>query len=187
MSLTGTQKLSIRLLFHNQYPEDLMIKLAFWFLDKGRKNLHFNHSFSECYRKESWGNPSRGNRLQVSDFCCCRCSSLNKTKKNVSFKIPCYCDNTWLHLNLTFLKTWDNQCVFLMAMFFLSYVNELCIYLQFSSVQLLSHLLLFETLWIIAHLASLSNTNSLSSLKHTCIESVMPSRHFILCRPLLLL
>ena len=36
--------------------------------------------------------------------------------------------DTWLHLNLTFLKPWDNQCVFLMEMFVLSYVNILCIY-----------------------------------------------------------
>ena len=31
---------------------------------------------------------------------------------------------TWLHLKLTFLKPWANQFVFLMEMFFLSYVNE---------------------------------------------------------------
>ena len=35
--------------------------------------------------------------------------------------------------------------------------------------------------------ASPSITNSQSSLKHMCIESVMPSSHLILCRPLLLL
>ena len=35
--------------------------------------------------------------------------------------------------------------------------------------------------------ASLSITNSWSSLKLTSIESVMPSSHLILCRPLLLL
>ena len=37
------------------------------------------------------------------------------------------------------------------------------------------------------HTASLSITNSRSSLRLTFIESVMPSSHFILCRPLLLL
>ena len=41
--------------------------------------------------------------------------------------------------------------------------------------------------WIAARQASLSITNSGSSLKLTSIESVMPSSHFILCRPLLLL
>ena len=37
------------------------------------------------------------------------------------------------------------------------------------------------------HARPLSNTNSWSSLKLMCIESVMPSCHLILCRPLLLL
>ena len=41
--------------------------------------------------------------------------------------------------------------------------------------------------WIAARQASLSITNSRSSLRLTSIESVMPSSHFILCRPLLLL
>ena len=58
---------------------------------------------------------------------------------------------------------------------------------QFSSVQLLSRLRLFATPWSAAHQASLSITNSRSSLKLTSVESVMPSSHLILCRPLLLL
>ena len=56
-----------------------------------------------------------------------------------------------------------------------------------SSVQSLSHVRLFETPWIVAHQASLSITNSRSSLRLTSIESVMPSSHLILCRPLLLM
>ena len=59
--------------------------------------------------------------------------------------------------------------------------------IQFSSVQLLSSVWLFVTPWIAARQASLSITNSRSSLKLTSIESVMPSSHLILCRPLLLL
>ena len=58
---------------------------------------------------------------------------------------------------------------------------------QFSSVQSLSRVRLFETPWIAARQASLSITNSRSSLKLTSIESVMPSSHLILCPPLLLL
>ena len=61
------------------------------------------------------------------------------------------------------------------------------IMLQFSSVQSLSCVRLFATLWIAAHQASMSITNSQSSLRLTSIESVMPSSHLILCRPLLLL
>ena len=56
-----------------------------------------------------------------------------------------------------------------------------------SSVQLLSHVRLFVTPWIAACQASLSITNSRSLLKLTSIESVMPSSHLILWRPLLLL
>ena len=58
---------------------------------------------------------------------------------------------------------------------------------QISSVQLLSHVRLFATPWITAHQASLSITNSRSSLRLTSIESVMPSSHLILCHPFLLL
>ena len=56
-----------------------------------------------------------------------------------------------------------------------------------SSVQLLSHVQLFATPWIPARQPSLFITNSRSSLRLRSIESVMPSRHLILCRPLLLL
>ena len=58
--------------------------------------------------------------------------------------------------------------------------------IQFSSVQSLSHVQLFATPWIAARQASLSITNSWSSPKLMCIESVMPSCHLILCHPLLL-
>ena len=58
---------------------------------------------------------------------------------------------------------------------------------QFSSVQSLSRVWLFATPWIAARQASLSITNSWSSTRFTSIESVMPSSHLILCRPLLLL
>ena len=57
----------------------------------------------------------------------------------------------------------------------------------FSSVQSLSRVQLFATPWIAARQASLSLTNSRSSLKLTSIELVMPSSHLILCCPLLLL
>ena len=55
----------------------------------------------------------------------------------------------------------------------------------FSSVQSLSRVRLFVTPWIAARQASLSITNSRSSLRLTSIEPVMPSSHLILCRPLL--
>ena len=72
---------------------------------------------------------------------------------------------------------------------YLIFLNLSCssMILQFSSVQSLSRVWLFATPWIVACQASLSITNSRSSLRLTSIESVMPSSHLILCRPLLLL
>ena len=58
---------------------------------------------------------------------------------------------------------------------------------QIRSDQSLGRVQLFATPWVTARQASLSITNSRSSLRLTSIESVMPSSHLILCRPLLLL
>ena len=55
------------------------------------------------------------------------------------------------------------------------------------TVQSLSHVRLFATPWTTARQASLSITNSQSLLKLMSIESMMPSNHLILCRPLFLL
>ena len=57
----------------------------------------------------------------------------------------------------------------------------------FSSVQSLSHVRLFATPWTAACQDSLSITNSQNLPKLMSIESVMPSNHLILCRPILLL
>ena len=66
-------------------------------------------------------------------------------------------------------------------------LKYLDISVQFSSVKSLSRVRLFATPLIAARQASLSITNSQSSLKLTSIESVMPSNHLILCHPLLFL
>ena len=58
---------------------------------------------------------------------------------------------------------------------------------QFSSIKSLIHVKLFVTPWITARQSSLSITNSQSLLKLMSIESVMPSKHLILCHPLLYL
>ena len=60
-------------------------------------------------------------------------------------------------------------------------------FLNIRSDQSLSHVRLFATPWITARQASLSITNSWSSLRLMSIELVMPSSHLILWRPLLLL
>ena len=59
--------------------------------------------------------------------------------------------------------------------------------ITYSSVQLLSHVRLFVNPWTAARLASLSITTSQSLPKLISVESVMPSNHFMLCHPLLLL
>ena len=67
--------------------------------------------------------------------------------------------------------------------------NNLYIFIlrQFSSVQLISHLWLFESPWTAACQASPSITNSQNLTKLMFIKSVMPSNHLILYWPLLLL
>ena len=68
-----------------------------------------------------------------------------------------------------------------------SYIPFMSSELQFSSVQSLSRVRLFATPRTAARQASLSISNSRSSLRLMSIESVMPSSHLILCHPLLLL
>ena len=58
-------------------------------------------------------------------------------------------------------------------------------FIQFSSVQSLSRVQLFETLWTAACQASLSIINSRSLLKLMSMESVIPSNHLVLSHPLL--
>ena len=90
-------------------------------------------------------------------------------------------------LYVHFYNFWQFLSVFLY--FPLSYFS-VCLFtlpFLFNSVQLLSHVRLFATPWITARQASLSITNSRSSLRLRSIESVMPSSHLILCHLLLLL
>ena len=68
-----------------------------------------------------------------------------------------------------------------------SVLNCMYSFIQFSSVQSLSRVWLFETPWTTARQASWSITNPRSLLKLMSIKLVMPSNHLILCQPLLLL
>ena len=81
----------------------------------------------------------------------------------------------------------DNICKHYYLAYGRYFMNAKNYSVQFSSVQLLSHVWLFVSPWTAARQASLSITNSQSLLKLMSIYSVMPSRHLILCRPLLLL
>ena len=90
---------------------------------------------------------------------------MRKDLKNIHLLCLWWTDYRWLKISLSL------------------FISLFC----FSSVQSLSHVWLFATPWIAARQASLSITNSRSSLKLTSIKSVMPSSHLILCCPLLLL
>ena len=91
-------------------------------------------------------------------------------------------------------RSWDGQSSGLLEPLFpkgnmsLSWrPRGIIIVTQIRSDQSLSRVWLFVTPWNAARQASLSITNSQSSLRLTSIESVMPSSHLILCLPLLLL
>ena len=94
----------------------------------------------------------------------------------VIYQIVCYSGDNWYLYNvkLSHLRAWTIS-VFIHLLY------------SFSSVQSFSHVQLFVTLWTAARQASPSITNSWSLLKIMSTESVMPSNHFIFCRPLLLL
>ena len=99
----------------------------------------------------------------------------NKTLKYLSYCSLCPKQKYHItrHIVLWKTKLWENAKIDLIT--------------NLNSVQSLSHVRLFATPWIAARQASLSITNSWSSLRLTSIESVMPSSHLILCCPLLLL
>ena len=124
-------------------------------------------------------------------YCCCcfnrmSCRYVTKSSwSNVSFNtivsiLTFFRDDLSIFVSRV-LKSYYLYCV--IVSFSLLCIN---ISVQFSSVQSLSCVQLFATPWIAAHQASLSITNSRSSLRFMSIESVMPSNHLILCHPLLL-
>ena len=83
-------------------------------------------------------------------------------------------------MSLTFTESYVNTTFFILKNMFCSFFNPFFMRHQFSSVQLLSRVRLFETPRTAAHL---SITNYWSLLKLMSIESVMPSKHLILCIP----
>ena len=97
-------------------------------------------------------------------------------------------NTNWIQIQFGYFGLWDTQPI---QIYRLKRMLSSCQYdntyeHQFSSVQWLSHVWLFVTPWTAARQTSLSISNSWSLLKLMSIESVMPSNHRILCRPLLL-
>ena len=109
----------------------------------------------------------------------CGKDELRRVSRNVSWLRPacllmwaeCLCPSK-IHMLVMVFEFWDE------IRFGQSHEGSV----QFSSVQLLSRVWLFATPWTTAHQASLSITNSQSSLKLMSIELVIPSSHLILCR-----
>ena len=97
----------------------------------------------------------------------------NQQKVGVKDILAHRASTPWPHYNCNVSSSFQVACSFLGRII--------------SSVQSLSCVQLFATPWTTACQASLSITNSQSLFKLTSIESVMPSSHLILCRPLLLL
>ena len=96
--------------------------------------------------------------------------------------------NIFIHLNLWYIqKKTQGYKRFIIPQDFLFIFDYMFNATQFSSVQSLSRVRPFATPRITACQASLSITNSRSSLRPASIESMMPSSHHILGRPLLLL
>ena len=105
-------------------------------------------------------------------------------------------DFKWILMDkLFFLKTLSSFMDLVCSLNTLGASHRICMPLMssdffslkvFISVQSLSRVWLFATSWTAARQASLSITNSRSLPKLMSIESVMPTSHLILCRPLLL-
>ena len=118
---------------------------------------------------------------------------MNMTNPLVSYifcPLPPFSSNLWAfwRSHLWFWTFWNQNLYLAHVSTWLNENNHrLAPFASISSVQSLSRVRLFATPWITAHQASLSITLSRSSLRLTSIESMMPSSHLILSRPLLLL
>ena len=98
---------------------------------------------------------------------------------NLKYIYMCVCMTVYIHMCVSVCVC---VCIYI-------YIHVcVCVYVyEISSVQLLSRVWLFATPWTPARQASLSITKSQSLLKFMSTESVVPSNHFILFHPLLLL
>ena len=105
--------------------------------------------------------------------------TLNKTINSIFSAVSAHFISL-LHILVT-LNNFSNICIFTLSVMMMCDNSSLLF--QFSSVHSLSCVQLFVTPWITARQASLSITNSRSSLKLMSIKSVMPSSHLILFVP----
>ena len=115
---------------------------------------------------------------------CISCLNMHKNYLEIYTKllIPIIINN---RLSINYFKIEFLYLLFLI--WHLINKNVWILKVQFSSVQSLTRVWLFATPWTAARQASLSITNSWSLLKLTSIQLMMPSKHTILCHPILLL
>ena len=93
----------------------------------------------------------------------------------------------YIHISIILLVTVFICIELNMSSYWCLWLNLRLLRSEIRSDQSLSRVRLFATPWMAARQASLSITNSRSSVRLTSIKSAMPSSHLILCRPLLLL
>ena len=115
------------------------------------------------------------------------CSSVLRRRNFQGLKAWTSSTKSFLTINTNVSKGSLPISLFILKLCLLCFLMRYTYTYTFSSVQSLSCVLLFATPWTAACQASLTITNSRSLLKLMSIESVMPSSHLILCRPLLLL
>ena len=113
-------------------------------------------------------------------------SPSNEYSELISFKIGNA--SVWAHWNHSFQRhlTYLEPVTYFHILSFLSSGLTVGIGYNLTAVQFSSVMSDSATPWTTAHQASLSITNAWSLLKLMSTESVMPSNHLILCRPLLL-
>ena len=148
------------------------------------KNLLYSKwNYAQCYVPARMGAGVGGELIHVyvceSLYC-----SLETITPLLIFYTPIQNDFDVKTFNLK--RKWTLPSAIMYIIFARKNISLLFYYI-FSSVQSLSSVWLFATPWTTARQASLSITNSRSPHKPMSIESVMPSNHLILCRPLLLL
>ena len=153
--------------------------------------IHARHYHNYSYLEVNWFFHIR---YLKRDLFAISFSTLEKKRNNTEILVAEYINITWSSFtaNSIFLRKKIKSFKMLSYLVFVKIAilqitpkNSYCP--QFSSVQSLSRVWLFATPWTGALQASLSITSSWSLLKPMSIESVMPSNHLILCRPLLLL
>ena len=160
------------LCFKNTIEKDLLSQMC--------ENLSLSYSYLHaCIEHDS-------NKSFLKVTVCFRYFLENILFKHEKFEVSAKGEFGRMSLYVLFIQQQQFSSATLISSVLSSVLLIISKQIQFSSVQLLSCVRLFETPWTVARQASLSITNTRSLFKFMSIESVMPSNHLILCRSLLL-